>query len=90
MIDNDRLADELNEYREDPDSEVTNSHIPSVSTAVSFWYGVIDLIVIFINSFAYGYSINLVAGTEWKFWSYMVLGLAVNQVISVISDILKR
>ena len=92
MIDDNRLADKLNDYRDrkNPTEESDTSRAAELSTAVSLWYELIDLVIIFVNSFAYGYSVKLVANTDWKFWSYMVVGLAINQIVSVLSNTFKQ
>lgn len=88
MLNDNLLENRLNEFKNKTTS--SESYIdPSKSSlfsAISFLFS--GVLVVF-RAFVFGYALKLAFSTDWKWWQFLTVGIAINFFLTYIHDLVR-
>ena len=98
MINDNVLADRLNQYREgkleEPEFELNEEDFKGINTKISNFLTIVFKIAeagtIFLRSLAFGFAAKTIFGTDWKFIAFLAIGFTVEIVLTNIFNIFKK
>jgi len=84
------LGDRLNDFRnkQSPFENNKNQIDLPYSPIKEFFDSIIILIVMFIKSFTFGYSLKIIFSTDWNFLGYFCIGLGINFILQFIISLI--
>lgn len=88
MIENNSLSDKLNEFKNDPIIPETNDSNGNIKHILSLGNSLINLTILFIKSFVFGYGLKTILNTDWNFLGYLSIGLAIGFLMEFIIDLI--
>jgi len=90
MIQNNSLADKLNDFTNDsqliPDDE-TDSSIDNITPINKLFKSIITLAIIFARSFIFGYALMTLLNIDWKFLSFLCIGASINFLLGTFLEL---
>jgi ABC-type multidrug transport system permease subunit len=96
-IKNTSLSDRLNSFKnkqsileEEQEHKEDQENYSLSSSLLDLFNSIIPLIVLFIKSFTFGYTLKLIFNTEWNFLGFLCIGLSINFIFQYINELFQN
>jgi len=90
-IKNSSLGDRLNDFKnKQTSSNPDNPDNPNnyLGNIINTFNSILILVVLFIKSFVFGYSLKLIFNTDWNFFGFLCIGLSINFLLQFIHNLI--
>jgi len=87
MIEDNKLSDYLNNYKNKDSKSDKEQSLPSLKNpTIDLFSSIITLIAVITKSIIFGYSTKIIFSVDWNFLSTICIGLAITLIINYIYD----
>lgn len=88
MLNNNLLENRLNEYKNKSNSIDENIVSSNKNFKINEILYLFSAFLVMFRAIVYGYSLKLVFSTDWKWWQFCAIGIALNFFLTYLYDLI--